>query len=631
MFLLVTPRPSCVSCPPVSPRLQKTEVCASSPVLSSSCNDRGQGSISHSSSRTLCANKETSTFTNLFCPVLFRYRRSDHLQTAQMSNPDPFQGLVDSLKRVLLHQAPSSAPPPSPPVTSSRTSNTSSPIIVASPMVRPAPYSGSAKECNGFILQCNLTFEMQPLLYPTDSSKVAFIISLLAGPALQWAETIWAQSGPIVQSLQNFMIHFREVFGKVDGDTSVGEQLYHFQQGSTSIAEYSLKFRTLAAASGWNERSLLTTYRLGLEPRLRLQLAAYDDTCGIEKFIQLSVRCSDRMQSCFAVPQIATSNAFLRQPEPFHPPEPATEPMIIDRQRISSAERQRRLTQGLCLYCGAQGHIILACPLRPPRPVVSAILPKIVKMEPLTTCVTITASNVSIAVSAILNSGSAGNFISRALCRQLSLQATTTETIYQVQSITGKPLSRRHVRHRVGPITLRIGLFHTEDIHLLLLDGSTADIILGRPWLVQHNPILSWKTGEVLKWGKYCFPGCFPVTPSPLKTATKVIPVNSTTIEEPSGNQSMDIPACYAPFRDVFCPKQASRLPPHWPWDSAIDLIPGEPVPCGKIYPLSLPEQKAMEEYVKEALDQGYIRPSSSPAASSFFFVTKRAEVYDPV
>ncbi len=79
---------------------------------------------------------------------------------------------------------------------------------------------------------------MQPLLYPTDSSKVAFIISLLAGPALQWAETIWAQSGPVVQSL-NFMIHFLEVFVKVDGDTSVGEQLYHLQQGSTSIAEYS--------------------------------------------------------------------------------------------------------------------------------------------------------------------------------------------------------------------------------------------------------------------------------------------------------------------------------------------------------------------------------------------------------
>lgn len=44
------------------------------------------------------------------------------------------------------------------------------------------------------------------------------------------------------------------------------------------------------------------------------------------------------------------------------------------------------------------------------------------------------------------------------------------------------------------------------------------------------------------------------------------------------------------------------------------------PVPRGHIYSLSIPEQKAMEEYIEEALKQGYIRPSTSPAASSFFF-----------
>ncbi len=49
-----------------------------------------------------------------------------------------------------------------------------------------------------------------------------------------------------------------------------------------------------------------------------------------------------------------------------------------------------------------------------------------------------------------------------------------------------------------------------------------------------------------------------------------------------------------------------------------------ESVPKGKIYPLSLPEQKAMEEYIEEALQQGYIHPSTSPAASSFFFVAKK-------
>ncbi len=55
-----------------------------------------------------------------------------------------------------------------------------------------------------------------------------------------------------------------------------------------------------------------------------------------------------------------------------------------------------------------------------------------------------------------------------------------------------------------------------------------------------------------------------------------------------------------------------------------LPLLPGYKLPKGRVYSLSIPERKAMEEYIKEALNQGYIWPSSSPAASSFFFVGKK-------
>ncbi|KAK3549630.1 hypothetical protein QTP86_005375 [Hemibagrus guttatus] len=47
-------------------------------------------------------------------------------------------------------------------------------------------------------------------------------------------------------------------------------------------------------------------------------------------------------------------------------------------------------------------------------------------------------------------------------------------------------------------------------------------------------------------------------------------------------------------------------------------------LPKGRVYPLSILENKAMEEYISEALQQGFIRSSTSPAASSFFFVAKK-------
>ncbi|KAI2654702.1 Transposon Tf2-11 polyprotein [Labeo rohita] len=47
-------------------------------------------------------------------------------------------------------------------------------------------------------------------------------------------------------------------------------------------------------------------------------------------------------------------------------------------------------------------------------------------------------------------------------------------------------------------------------------------------------------------------------------------------------------------------------------------------LPKERVYPLSILERQAMEEYIAEALSQGFIQPSTSPAASSFFFVGKK-------
>lgn len=47
---------------------------------------------------------------------------------------------------------------------------------------------------------------------------------------------------------------------------------------------------------------------------------------------------------------------------------------------------------------------------------------------------------------------------------------------------------------------------------------------------------------------------------------------------------------------------------------------PGATLPKGHIYPLSIREQKAMEEYIEEALNQESIPPSTSPGASSSFY-----------
>ncbi|ROL42449.1 Retrotransposon-derived protein PEG10 [Anabarilius grahami] len=404
-----------------------------------------------------------------------------------MSQQDPFQALVDALRRTLTINPPtpstSASPSPAPAVTSVNTVPSSSPPVYASPMATPAPYAGSAEDCSGFLLQCELVLEMQPHLYPNDTAKIAFLISQLRGKALKWADSIWSQHGAITQSYSSFTSHFREVFGKPISDSSAGEKLYNLKQGSMSIYDYALQFRTLAAVSGWNEQALITTYRQGLEPRVRLHLAAYEDNIGLEKFIQLSIRCATRMHACLQEHQGQSfSTSLLCRSEPVSSPEPANEPMEVENSRLTPTERNRRLTLNLCLYCGTPGHVISACPTRPPRPMVSAILPSTPKMKPLTTVVNLTAAATSLTVVALLDSGSAGNFISGSLCRQLRLKTALSPTIYQISSITGKPLSRKHVRRmtrQAPPCTNPSALNHrsTDHRHLHLINSLISTTI----------------------------------------------------------------------------------------------------------------------------------------------------------
>ncbi len=95
-------------------------------------------------------------------------------------------------------------------------------------------------------------------------------------------------------------------------------------------------------------------------------------------------------------------------------------------------------------------------------------------------------------------------------------------------------------------------------------------------------------------------------------------------VESPEPSTAPTNPSYYRAFQDVFSKQAATKLPPHRPWDCSIDLLPGHKLPKGRVYSLSILECKAMEEYIQEALNQGYIRPSSFPAASSFFFEGKK-------
>jgi hypothetical protein len=80
----------------------------------------------------------------------------------------------------------------------------------------------------------------------------------------------------------------------------------------------------------------------------------------------------------------------------------------------------------------------------------------------------------------------------------------------------------------------------------------------------------------------------------------------------------------YHEYKSVFEKEASERFPESRPWDHAIDLKPDFiPKDC-KVYPLTPVEQTKLDEFLEENLRKGYIRPSKSPMASPFFFVSKK-------
>ena len=75
----------------------------------------------------------------------------------------------------------------------------------------------------------------------------------------------------------------------------------------------------------------------------------------------------------------------------------------------------------------------------------------------------------------------------------------------------------------------------------------------------------------------------------------------------------------------MFSETAAHWFPESQDWDHAIDLKPDTPATLDcKVYPLSPTEDTALQTFLSENLDKGYIQQLKSPYAFPFFFIKKK-------
>ncbi len=116
----------------------------------------------------------------------------------------------------------------------------------------PAFYSGEPQQCRSFLAKCSLYISLQPSSFPTEESKIAFVITLLSGGAALWGTTVWEQKLPCCTSFQSFSEEIRKVFDRAASGREAARFLAELRQGDRSVTDYSIEFRTLAAECRWN-------------------------------------------------------------------------------------------------------------------------------------------------------------------------------------------------------------------------------------------------------------------------------------------------------------------------------------------------------------------------------------------
>ena len=238
----------------------------------------------------------------------------------------------------------------------------------------PERCSGAPGSCRPFLTQCSLAFELQPSAFPSDRARVAYVISLLTGRAKEWGTAEWQRQSPICSSFLLFSKELRKVFDHATPGREAAQGLMDLKQGGRSVADYSIDFRTIAADSGWNAPPLLAAFYHGLSDRIKDELAARDLPAGLDDLIALSIRIDGRLRErqrerrFSVVPQApfhrsAESGRFPSE-QVFGGSAEAPEPMQLGRARLSTEERQRRLQENRCLYCGQSGHFVTSCPVK---------------------------------------------------------------------------------------------------------------------------------------------------------------------------------------------------------------------------------------------------------------------------
>ena len=237
----------------------------------------------------------------------------------------------------------------------------------------PERFNGDPTQVRPFLTSCRLQFSLQPRTFATEGARVGYAITHLTGRARLWGTAEFERQTPACATFDLFAEEMLKVFDLDSPTAEASRELLSIRQGRRSVADYSIDFRTLARRSSWNTPSLVDAFFHSLADYMKDELVSHELPSTLDEAIALAVRIDRRIQTRRRERgRQDPPTTGIRRNSTGLPSFPATlpsrldqpEPMDIGRATLTPAERQRRFTSSLCLYCGGEGHRVTTCPVK---------------------------------------------------------------------------------------------------------------------------------------------------------------------------------------------------------------------------------------------------------------------------
>lgn len=250
----------------------------------------------------------------------------------------------------------------------------------------PDTFNGTRKDLLAFISQLDIYTTVRAADFPTESDKLLFATSFLRGKAFNWIQpqlAIFKRNldsgnpttfGPYV-SYATFINYLKSTFGEIDEEATAERQLSKLRQ-TTSAAAYSSEFMRISSHLSWDNNALVAIYYQGLKDTIKDHLFVHGRPSELQDLIKLSVQLDNRMFER-QKEKSARNTAKTWSSHPTLISQPA-DPMDLDaltfktkanpapqssspRGPLSAQEKQHRIDNKLCLYCGKPGHTVQTC------------------------------------------------------------------------------------------------------------------------------------------------------------------------------------------------------------------------------------------------------------------------------